>query len=223
MQSKISKNPHSLTIHQHIFPKKSIQRFYNKSGYVEVFLRKRNKRFCAKANNQVFCTTRTWDQKSEDLHKHIEDSFQSIVEQILIGRKKRLTGAEEEAVGAMFALWHGRNRLHETPLPDEQLNGIEGPLHPPSQDDLDMLEKKHLASFNADGAFPGRALSWPFFQLHIGGITQMLRMKSWGIVTATEGEFLAPDGFITPILPIMPGKCFVWGYPSIQGCSMLCS
>ena len=56
-------NPHELTIDQHIFPKKSIDRFYNQDGLLQV--KRGNKIFNTNSGNDgIFCAKRVWDQRA---------------------------------------------------------------------------------------------------------------------------------------------------------------
>src|SRR5580700_8963929 len=60
-----SRNPNSLTINQHVFPSKSIERFTNQSGNVSVHDLLRAKVFSAKPQNAIFCARRAWDERTE--------------------------------------------------------------------------------------------------------------------------------------------------------------
>ena len=51
-------NPHELTICQHTFPAKSIARFTNKSGIVEVKLIVESKNIKLKPKDMLFCARR---------------------------------------------------------------------------------------------------------------------------------------------------------------------
>lgn len=58
-------NPHQLTINQHYFPARSIERFVRPDGRVDVHYIKNSKNFQVKPNNPIFCARRAWDQRVE--------------------------------------------------------------------------------------------------------------------------------------------------------------
>src|SRR5438874_43104 len=59
------KNPNGLTVTQHVFPSKSIERFADQRGRVSVQELHRAKVIRAKPNNAIFCARRAWDEGTE--------------------------------------------------------------------------------------------------------------------------------------------------------------
>ena len=76
------KNPQGLTQNQHIFPKRSIERFCDNRGFVQV--RSGDKQFPSTPKNDLFCANRLWNQQAENgFPKHVEDVFQAVADAII--------------------------------------------------------------------------------------------------------------------------------------------
>lgn len=74
-------NPHQLTLLQHIFPSKSIDRFCNGNGVVDMYMFNHGKRRTAKPSDKFFCARRKWDERAEKGYgKDVEDEFQQVVD-----------------------------------------------------------------------------------------------------------------------------------------------
>lgn len=103
-------NPHQLTINQHCFPKKSIERFCNEKGVVEVFLIDKNKTVPMKPDNGIFCARRVWDQRAETIFmQSVENAYQELVSKLEVeGWSRRLSSEEDQIVTDMYSLWHVR-------------------------------------------------------------------------------------------------------------------
>jgi hypothetical protein len=73
------RNLNRLTVNQHVFPSKSIERFTGKGKRVAVYDLHRNEVVRARPGNPVFLAFRAWDQRAESGYmKRIEDEFQNI-------------------------------------------------------------------------------------------------------------------------------------------------
>ena len=103
-------NPHQLTVWQHCFPKRSIDRFANEDGKVYVHLIRDAKIVSLSPANHIFCVRRIWDQRAESgFMKKIEDAYQELADRIAAGRLiRRLSHREREIVTDMYALWNIR-------------------------------------------------------------------------------------------------------------------
>jgi hypothetical protein len=99
-------NPHRLTINQHVFPKRSIERFFggNRAVMLRDCVRKRT-RF-AGSSYAIFVAQRAWDQRSEHGYmRRIEDSFQEFADRILTAdRNFSLGPADVKSINHLFAL-----------------------------------------------------------------------------------------------------------------------
>ncbi len=84
-------NPHGLTIDQHVFPKRSIERFAGQDGRVYVYLKSKQVYFQAAPGDVIFCAKRIWDQRAEyGYMREIEDKFQALAESIICGDLKEI-------------------------------------------------------------------------------------------------------------------------------------
>lgn len=203
-------NPHRLTINQHVYPARSIERFADTTGTVEVWLRRNNKTFRASPDNPLFCARRTWDQRAEfGYMKAIEDEFQILADRIVNGGAM-LTAEESLAASRFFILWQLRAQQRHNPIGDAPVAGVAP--DPLTKDQREQLEE--LVMFmNSDQTLSGRFVSG----LHILGeidrsLTQLTNAR-WGVVTAHEGEFLLPESFgYCCQIPIAPSRCLVYGH-----------
>jgi hypothetical protein len=108
------RNPNSLTVDQHVFPSKSIERFTNEDGHVSVHDLHRGEVIRAKPGNAIFCARRAWDEPAETGYmKHIEDEFQKIIGPIVDGTAETLVPEHKPAIDRMYALWYMRSRYRE--------------------------------------------------------------------------------------------------------------
>jgi len=201
-------NPHEPTINQHAFPAKSISRFTDKSGRVEVALTKAGKVVKLKPQDQAFCAKRIWNQRAESGYmKSIEDKFQSLAEAILDGRQKCITPIEDHLVTEMFALWNLRAHRKENPIEDQKVNAIDVAVKF-TKDQQEIMEKNHITTIRPDLTIAGRDLAGISLQMDIDRICEQMHDTEWGVLTAAEGEFIVPDNFSNArILPLSPTKC----------------
>ena len=206
-------NPHRLTIKQHVFPKKSIDRFSDENGLVQLFRADGTKVIRASSTNSLFCAKRVWDQSTEaGIGKTIEDQFQRLVNSILAGTSSVIGYFEKEAVEDFFSLWRTRQKFRAEGLEDFNLGGVEGDSL--TKDQQEILERKHYI-FCRDGVMPGRFAAG----LHVFGYMNAFRHDNqhtqWGIVRAGEGEFIVPDCFQDMmIVPVSPKLMIIADQPN---------
>lgn len=196
-------NPHKLTINQHVFPRKSIDRFSDESGLVQLFRKEGAKVISSSSTNSLFCAKRVWDQSTESgIGKNIEDRFQALAQSILAGSTKVIGCLEKTVVEDFFSLWRTRQKFRAEGLEDFKLEGIRG--NSLTKDQQEILERQHVM-FSRDGVMPGRFVA----RIHVFGYMNTFRQDvqhmQWGIVRAGEGEFIVPDCFqdmmIVPVSP----------------------
>ncbi|SDR19375.1 hypothetical protein SAMN04490186_3907 [Pseudomonas grimontii] len=206
-------NPHKLTIKQHVFPRKSIDRFSDESGLVQLFRTDGSKVISANSTNNLFCAKRAWDQSTESgIGKHIEDRFQALVESILAGSTEVIGYFEKTVVEDFFSLWRARQKFRAEGLDDLKLEGRVGDSL--TKDEQEILERQHVM-FCRDGVMPGRFAA----RIHVFGYMNTFRQDNrhmqWGIVRAGEGEFIVPDCFQDMmIVPVSPKLMIVADQPN---------
>jgi hypothetical protein len=206
-------NPHKLTINQHVFPRKGIDRFSNDKGLVQLCIKDVAKVIRVSSKNSLFCAKRVWDQGTEaGMGKAIEDRFQALVDSILVGHTSAIGYFEKAVVEDFFSLWRTRQKFRAEGLDDFKLEGIEGNFL--TKDEQEILERRHVM-FCRDGVWPGRFAA----RIHVFGYMNTFRHDNqqvqWGIVRAGEGEFIVPDCFQDMmIVPISPKLLIVADQPN---------
>ena len=210
-------NPRQLTINQHCFPKKSVERFCNENGVVEVFLVRESKIVSLKPDHAIFCARRVWDQRAESLFMHgIENAYQTLVSKLEVdGWSRPLSIEENRIVSDMYSLWHVRCCWKEKYVDDQELVGIL-PARPAfSQGDREALEKSNIATSIDRGetaVLPSRHIAGILVQNDWGRVRNVLRGYSWGVVESECEEFIVPDKCsIALCLPVTPTICFFGG------------
>ncbi len=208
------RNPNSLTVNQHVFPSKSIERFTNQSGNVSVHDLHRAKGFLAKPKNAIFCASRAWDERAETGYmKHIEAEFQEIVDPIVDGKTETLAPEHKAAIDRMYALWHMRSRYRELESQEVQLNGNVG--NDLTKEQEENLEKNGYMFARKSGTMPARQLNGLELQLRIDNYARDLAagVTRWGVISAQSGEFIVPDVPSHGIIPLTPRVALVQSAP----------
>lgn len=199
------RNPHQLTINQHVFPKKSIDRFSGDKGLVQLYRIDGAKVIKVNSSNNLFCAKRVWDQRTEaSIGKSIEDRFQSLADSIQSGSCEVIGCFEKIVVEEFFSLWRTRHKFMIEGLGGLEVSDIEDGSF--TKDEEEIVERKH-AIFFRDGVLPGRFSAG----IHLLGYMNAFRLDNvntqWGIVRAAEGEFIVPDCFqdmmVVPIAPTL--------------------
>jgi hypothetical protein len=207
-------NPNRLTLNQHVFPVKSIERFA-KGGRVQArLLGSRDKIIRPKPDNRIFCANRAWDQRAETGYmKRIEDKFQQTISTI-IDRKVVIVSAEaRSAIDRMYALWYWRARFRELESQETQLNGVTGP-------DLSLEQEENLESngymfARQHDAMPTRQLNGAVVEMRTGFYVEELEksVARWGIIAAQSGELIVPDVPCHGVIPLTPQLALVKDTP----------
>lgn len=208
------RNPNSLTVNQHVFPSKSIERFTDQTGRVSVHELHRGEVIRAKPNNSIFCARRAWDERAETGYmKRIEDDFQTIVGPIVDGTVRTLAAEFKAAVDKMYALWYMRSRNRDLESQEIQLNGISGEDITKEQEE--NLEKNGYVFARKSGRMPARQLNGLQLQIRINNYARALAasVTRWGIISAQSGEFIVPDVPSHYIIPLTPRITFVNSVP----------
>jgi hypothetical protein len=207
-------NPNRLTVNQHVFPAKSIERFTDQSGRVSVHQLHRTVVIRAKPDNAVFCARRAWDQRAESGYmKRIEDDFQKIVGPIADGTAKTLASELRGAVDRMYALWYMRSRHRDLESQEIKLNEISGDDLTKEQEE--NLEKNGYVFARGSGRMPARQINGIELQFRIESYARDLatRVTRWGVIAADCGEFIVPDVPLHGIIPLTPRLALVQSAP----------
>lgn len=202
-EGTLPRNPTRLTLKQHVFPTRSIERFVNRNGRVSVFDRLRRQVRLAAPDDILFCARRAWDERAESGYmKRIEDRFQAIARPIIDGQTATVAPEQKPAIDRMFALWYMRARYRELDAQEIQLAGITG-------DELtklreENLEKNGYAFTRKGGRMPARQLNGFLLQMRIDRYAEQLAAVKWGIIHTQSGEFIVPDVPTHIVLPLTP-------------------
>ncbi|MDJ0583270.1 hypothetical protein [Crocosphaera sp.] len=88
-------NPHNLTVKQHCFPKKSIERFVSVEKKVDLYIKTANKKTRLKSDNSIFCADRFWSHGAEHTYmKTIEDQYQKLADRLVEASQKTLNNED---------------------------------------------------------------------------------------------------------------------------------
>jgi hypothetical protein len=208
------RNPNSLTVKQHVFPSKSIERFTDQNGRVSVLELRRGKVIRTKPDNAIFCARRAWDERAETGYmKRIEDDFQKIVDPMVDGKAQTLASESKPAIDRMYALWYLRSRHRELESQEIQLSGIAGDDLTKEQEE--NLEKNGYMFARKSGRMPARQLNGVELQLRIDNYARELAasVTRWGVISAQSGEFIVPDVPSHAIIPLTPRLALVNSAP----------
>lgn len=200
------RNPHKLTIHQHVFPRKSIERFAGGGRTVQVFEVCRKRILNLSPKEGFFCAKRVWDQKTETVFvKTVETPFQKIVDRIVSGELLKIGFFEKQVIDSYFALWKARHEMRAERPADFKTAYADATTSSLDADSMESLEKIGIMFTGSDGVFSSRFVAGIHIQSYIMRFVDMARNRRWGIVRAAQGEFIAPDSFNgIPAIPVTP-------------------
>ena len=206
-------NPHELTVKQHCFPRRSIERFANKDGIVNVWLKDQGKSIPARPEDQVFCAHWVWDQRAESgFMREVEDAYQALAAEIAQGRiVRRLRTGENNAVTEMYALWWVRSKWRGAPVEDQPLKNVIELAHEFSQDEREHMEKLGVSVVRPDLKLEGRHIASGVLQLNFFELRNTLKRQRWAVLKSASAEFVVPDASDERVLPVTPQVCLVAG------------
>src|ERR1700761_3598925 len=99
-------NPFQLVINQHTFPAKSIARFADVHGRVQLQMKAAKLLRRAKPNDHIFCARRAWDNDTEtNFAKRFEDDFQRLADGVIDGSVSSIDPKQKHIITAFYALW----------------------------------------------------------------------------------------------------------------------
>jgi hypothetical protein len=199
------RNPSKLTINQHVFPVKSIERFTGQGQRVAVYDLHSNDVFRARPRNPIFLAYRAWDQRAESGYmKRIEDEFQNIVTPLIDGKAKTVAPEAKAAIDRMYALWYMRSRKREIESQEIRLNVAPGNEYTKEQEE--NLEKNGYVFVRRDGGMPAHQLNGIEVEMRANYLALELAnsITRWGVVSTEAGEFIVPDVPLHGIIPLTP-------------------
>ena len=213
-EKTLPKNPKRLTLKQHVFPVRSMERFVDQSGRVSVFDMLRVKARPARPEDILFCARRAWDQRTEADMTQIENKFQEIVQPIIEGLVNTIALEHKPAIDSMFALWVMRTHFRGLAAQELQLFGVPG--YGLSKAHEEHLERTARLFVRKGGKVPARQINGAQLQLRVGGYTRDLAaaLTGWGVVHAQAGEFIVPDVptlKIVAFIPLSPTLALIGG------------
>jgi hypothetical protein len=198
-------NPNRLTIKQHVFPLKSIERFFDEAGRVAVRDVHRSKTIRLKPDNPIFCAARAWNESTEaGFMKRIEDAFQRAVDPIVAGATDTIAAEDKGIIDRSYALWHMRARFRVLESEVVALNGLIGSMLTKAQEE--NLEKNGYIFARKDGTMPARHLNGVQLRMRVDHFALELAntVTRWGVITPQSGEFIVPDVPSHGIIPLSP-------------------
>ncbi|MBR1136149.1 MAG: hypothetical protein E6614_26870 [Bradyrhizobium sp.] len=203
-------NPHQLAINQHTFPARSIARFADASGRIQLQMKADGSVRLAKPTDSIFCARRLWDHAAETLFcKRIEDDFQRLAGLVVGGLVTRFSQQMTHVISSFYALWLARAQIREQPEQDQVMPGI-WPDEARTKDQEERLEKNGYA-FSRGNVFPARMINGAAIRTLVGRhLRQINPTADWGMIHASGGEFVVPDWpFDHAFVPVSPTLALV--------------
>ena len=197
-------NPHRLAIHQHTFPSKSIAKFVNSDGRVQIHMQPAGLIRRAKPTDKIFCARRAWDYGAEvGFIKSLEDRFQQLAKLIIDGRVSAFDAEQTHVISSFYVLWAVRAEIRDRPGKDAVVHGVL-PGRERSKDEEEGLEKVGVA-FQRGITIPARLVNGMRVRVLVDRYLHEVNFSaSWGIVRASGGEFVVPDWPVHAFIPINP-------------------
>jgi hypothetical protein len=206
-------NPNKLTIRQHVIPVRSLERFADGDGCVQVRSVKTSNILTLRPTNEFFTLARVWDQRAETgWMKRIEDSFQTLADNILSGRIEFIAGDHAWTVAHFFSLWYWRSRQAPQLETEFRFNGLTGSNL--TLEEEERLEKNHVMFTRADGRMPSRFLTGIRLQVRVDQYAHQIKDWTWGVIQAQAGEFLMPDVPSHGFVPLTPKAVLAANHPN---------
>lgn len=197
-------NPNRLTVNQHVFPLKTMERFV-RGGRVSAYLLARRKIIVANPSNPLFCASRAWDERAEAGYmKQTEDEFQAIATPIIDGKIGAIAPEQKPVIDRMYALWYMRSRYRDLEEQEFPLKGVAG--HALTKEQEENLEKNGYIFARKGGTMPTRQINGVQLQMRTDAYARQLGagVPRWGVIFAQSGEFIVPDVPLHTIIPLSP-------------------
>lgn len=198
------KNPHKLTLDQHLLPRASIARFSGGDGAVECFFLKSMAAKRLMPANPIFCVNRLWSQFGEAgaSTRRVESEFQALASRICAGTLASLNSDECAVVTRFHALVSAREDMRDAP-PNDTIMPVQG--HELSLDEQERLEALGVSYALPGGVYESRTLASWHILFKLTWATRTLAEWRWGVVRSPGPQFLVPDTIGRfPFVPVAP-------------------
>lgn len=194
------RNPHKLTVRQHVHSVACIERFTNKDGMVAVLRVGTSNVFRARPDNDIFVARRAWSHGLEHgLFFKVETRFQEAVAEVLDSCGE----PDHEAVTDYLIIWSLRAHLDEMsrdplPLVGVSASGL-------SLDQEEMLESKGAGFVRDGGMLPAHISRWMMVMPFYDASREQLKRIRWRLGRAPDGRHLmCADAFRGASAPAIP-------------------
>lgn len=203
------KNPHKVSVTQHVFPVKSIERF-RKGKVVELHDLERKVFRNASPTDEAFVCKRLWDHASETgFMKNVEDDYQGLVDAILSGDRISIEN-RSQVITEFYSLWCSRSYISKYSNNGVTHLSIEGDVL--SKDEEEKIESMNMSFLRSGGVIPERFINGVQAQLRYMHYCDLYKGTSWGLVQAKGIEFIVPDNFSRAlVVPVTPEYAFIGG------------
>lgn len=216
MRERVQKgNPYKLTEHQHVFPAASIKRFVGADRFVQVHQKNTGRVHKYSPKDPYFCGLRLWDHRTEHglIHKN-ELRFQAVAKSILADPAGFSPSAQKnDAITDFYILWNLRHQQKISPVADQSIKRTGMSLvRDIDKESQELLEVGGVCFIKPDFTFPGQFFGGVHLLEGLDINRQRMRGTTWGLIFATEGEFIVPDNFMhSSIVPLTPKLCLAAG------------
>jgi hypothetical protein len=209
-------NPHKLTVKQHVFPYRSIERFAQ-DGRVEVHEKGPDRTLRRDPSDIIFCARRVWDHQSEHgFMLEIENAYQRIADKIIEGHRK-LTEADHSSISDFFMLWNLRQRARSNPPTFPKFPGWKPQRIVAEKDKQERLERLGIIYGDQDGEILQHHLVGTNLQIEVLAERERMQGTTWGIfkIKPGQGEFLVSDRLSRhSVVPLSPEICLAADHES---------
>ncbi|KAB7690898.1 hypothetical protein GBN24_07895 [Plesiomonas shigelloides] len=199
-------NPNQFVIQQHFHTAHCIGKFAGKNNKVEVRYIKSDLVEYKDKRAKLFCAQRCWDESSEKgLMAKIEHDFHNQINNI-----KPYDIRDHQAISQYFLLWRIRHYLYTSSEQELTLNGISGSNLTKCEEET--IEKKWGMFSRENGVIPSRFISGLQIKIQLARQWHQVQHLKWGLLKATDGEFLVADSYRElTLMPISPKLAFYVG------------
>lgn len=203
------RNPHQLVIDQHIHAAHCIKKFASEKGTVAVFDKSISQWVQRKSDAAIFCAKRAWDQRAEKGYMNsIETAFFKVIDSI----DNPLINRNHDAITRYFHLWRLRGEARDNEKQNVRFNGVSGSSL--TIDQQEILESKHTLFITEEDGMPYHLAKGIEIQVMLEKICHFMGPTTWGLLTASRGEFLVADYYpgdsdgLQPFIPVSPQHAF---------------
>ncbi|WP_407578770.1 hypothetical protein [Citrobacter koseri] len=199
------RNPHQLSVDQHIHAAHCIKKFANENNKISVFDKSVSQWVQRKPDAAIFCAKRAWDQRAEKGYMNsIETAFFNVIDNI----DTPFTERRHDDISRYYHLWRLRGLARDKERNDVHFNKRIG--HHLSIDEQEILEKNGYSFILEDDGLLHHLASSLEIQVMLSKISHHMGHTKWGVLTASRGEFLVADYYpgdsdgLQPFIPISP-------------------